>query len=445
MKTKQASMTQGVIWKEILLFSIPLLIGNLFQQLYNTVDSIVVGNYVGENALAAVGASNPLGRLIIGFFMGISAGAGILVARYYGAKKKEDLSETLHTFLLFSFIIGIFLTLIGLILSPVLLSWLKTPQAIMNEATVYLRIYFIGVMGLVIYNAGSGILGAVGDSRHPLIYLIIASIINVVLDLVFVIQFNMGIEGVAYATLIAQAVSAILVIRHLLKIDDIYQIHMNKMKLHSEKLIHIVKLGIPTGIQSTVVSFSNVLVQSYINGFGASAVAAFTAADKFNAFLSLPIDTFSLTITTFTGQNLGAQKKDRVNKGIKTTLLMTLGVLILVGIPTFFIAPNLISIFSKEAAVIDYGSRMLRIMIPFYPVLAITLLLAGALRGSGSTFVPMIIMVFSFTIVRQIFLFIMMKINHTIDWVYWSYSVTWFVSALITLYYYYKSNWLEKA
>lgn len=445
MKTKQRSMTQGNIWKEIILFSIPLLIGNLFQQLYNTVDSLVVGNYVGENALAAVGASNPLSGLIIGFFMGISTGAGILVSRYFGGKKEKDLNETIHTFIMFSLITGVVLTFVGLFMSPILLRWLGTPTEIFNEASVYLKIYFMGVLGLVIYNAGSGILSAVGDSKNPLIYLIIASIINVVLDLVFVIIFKMGIEGVAYATLIAQATSAILVIRHLLKIDDLYKVELKHLRINLEKLSEIVRLGIPTAIQSTVVSFSNVIVQSYINGFGASAVAGFTAADKFNAIMGLPTNTFSLTITTFTGQNLGAGRKDRVKEGIKATMVMTIVILILLGIPTYLAAPQLISIFSKEVNVINYGVRMLRIMLPFYPILAITFILSGALRGSGSTLVPMIIMVFSFTVLRQIFLFIMMKLHYSIDWIYWSYSVTWFASALLSLLYYRYTDWLSKA
>ena len=445
MKTKQRSMTEGVIWKELVLFSIPLLIGNLFQQLYNTVDSVIVGNYVGHNALAAVGASNPLSRLIIGFFMGISAGAGILVSRYFGGRKEEDLSETIHTFYLFSIIFGVLLTFIGLYMSPILLNWLGTPVEIMNEATIYLRIYFLGVLGLVIYNSGSGILRAVGDSKNPLIYLAITSVINVVLDLVFVLVFDMGIAGVAYATLIAQGVSAILVTLHLMRISDVYQLDLKAMRINLVKLSEIVRLGLPAGIQQTVVSFSNVMVQSYVNGFGEFAVAGFTAADKFNGFLGLPTDTFSLTVTTFTGQNLGAGNKKRVKIGLRTTLIMCIGILIAVGIPTYIAAPQLISLFSSEPSVIAYGVRMLHIMIPFYPTLAITLVMAGALRGSGSTFVPMVILVFSFTIVRQVFLFVMMQVSVNIDWVFWSYSATWVVSALLTYIYHKKSNWLERA
>lgn len=445
MKTKQRSMTEGTIWKEIILFSIPLLIGNLFQQLYNTVDSVVVGNYVGESALAAVGASSPLGNLIIGLFMGISAGAGILVSRYFGARKDKDLSETVHTFYLMSLIMGLVLTVVGFILSPLLLNLLGTPESVMHEAVIYLKIYFAGILGLVIYNTGSGILRAVGDSRRPLIYLIVSSLINVVLDLVFVLSFGMGIEGVAYATLIAQGTSAILVSIHLFKTQDVYGMKWSSMTMHAGKLKEIIRLGIPTGIQQMVVSFSNVLVQGYMNGFGGFAVAGFTAANKFNSILSLPTDTFSLTITTFTGQNLGARQKDRVQQGLSFVMRFTIITLIIMGIPTYIAAPHLIALFSSNPEVIDYGVRMLHIMIPFYPVLAVTMLLSGVLRGSGLTIAPMVIMVFSYTIARQIFLFFAMKISVNVDWVFWSYSVTWALSTMLTYWYHKKSNWLETA
>lgn len=445
MKTKQRSMTQGTIWKQMILFSIPLLIGNLFQQLYNTVDSVVVGNYVGSDALAAVGASAPLSNLIIGLFMGISAGAGILVARYFGARKDEDLGQTVHTFYLFSLIVGLFLTVVGYFLSPIMLSLLGTPESVMVEAVTYLQIYFAGILGLVIYNTGSGILRAVGDSQRPLIYLIISSIINVVLDLVFVLYFKMGIEGVAYATLIAQATSAILVTIHLFTTQEVYGLQVKNVIINQEKLYEIVRLGIPTGIQQMVVSFSNVMVQGYVNAFGGYAVAGFTAANKFNSILQLPMDTFSLTITTFTGQNLGANHKDRVQKGLSFVLKFTFATLIIMGIPTFIAAPQLISLFSSEPEVIGYGVSMLRIMVPFYPVLAITMIYSGAMRGSGLTMAPMIILVFSYTIARQVFLFFVMKISHQVEWVYWSYSVTWILSTTLTYWYHKKSQWLETA
>lgn len=442
---KSRSMTTGVIWKQILIFSLPLLLGNVFQQLYNTVDSFVVGNYVGNEALAAVGASNPLINLIIGFFMGISTGSGILIARYYGGKKQDELERSIHTFIAFSLIVGILLTVVGLILSPTLLIWLKTPSDVMPQAVLYLRVYFWGVLFLVIYNAGSGILRAVGNSRNPLYYLAVSSVINVVLDFVFVLGFGMDILGVALATFIAQFVSAILVIYHLVKTEDVYKLVFKNIRIDKEMLVGIVRLGIPTGIQQTVVSFSNVLVQSYINSFGANAMAAYSAADRFKAFIGMPTNALSLTITTFTGQNLGAGRKDRVQKGITATVWIAMVAVILLGIPTVIYAKELISLFSKSSEVINFGARQLRIVVPFYTFLTITSILSGALRGSGLTIVPMFIMIFSFTILRQVFLFFAMKISGSMDMIFWSYAVTWFAAMVMTLIYYKKTDWIEKA
>ncbi len=442
-KIRSRSMTEGVIWKKIILFSIPLLIGNIFQQLYNTVDSYVVGNYVGDDALAAVGASGPLINLLISFFMGISTGAGILVARYYGGRKHEEVSETVHTFMAFSLLISLFLTFIGLCLSPYILRWLKTPAEIMPQATSYLRVYFWGSLFLIVYNSGSGILRAVGDAKNPLIYLIISSLINITLDLLFVIRYDMGIFGVALATLIAQMVSAIMVVIHLRRIEDSYQLVFNKLHFHLDKLYEIIRLGIPTGVQQTVVSFSNVLVQSYVNSFGEIAMAAVSAADKFNAFLSMPINSFNLAITTFTGQNLGAGKKDRVLKGIHTTIVIAFITITIVGIPTYLYAEDLIAVFSKNPKVMQYGARQLRIMLPFYTFLSVNNILSGALRGAGKTAVPMVIMITSFTVIRQIFLFIAMRINRSIDMVFWSYSVTWAISSMLTVAYYRMSRWAD--
>lgn len=444
-KTVNRSMTEGPIWKKILWFSIPLLIGNVFQQLYNTVDSFVVGNYVGDEALAAVGASTPLSNMIIALFMGISTGAGILIARYYGGKKYEEVDKAVHTFMAFSFIVGVFMTFIGLFLSPYFLSWLGTPANIMEQATLYLRIYFWGVMFLVIYNSGAGILRAVGDSRHPLIYLAVSSVVNVTLDLVFVLVFDMGILGVGLATLIAQLISALLVMLHLMKTTEVYQLRIKDIHIDREMLGGIIRLGIPTGIQQTVVSFSNVLVQSYVNSFGSTAVAAMSAADKFNGFLGMPTNSFSLTITTFTGQNLGANKKERVVKGIYTAIGLALITMVILGIPTFIYAEKLIKIFSKDPQVIAYGSKQLRIMVPFYGFLAVNSILSGSLRGGGLTMVPMIIMIVSYTIIRQIFLFFAMKINRSVEMVFWSYSVTWFISMFFTILYYKQTKWIEKA
>ena len=336
MASKQRGlMTSGVIWKELLLFSIPLLLGNLFQLLYNTVDSIVVGNFVGHQALAAVGASTPLINMLIGFFMGVAAGAGVLVSRFFGARKLEELHIAVHTFVAFTFLFGVLMMVAGITLTPLFLQWMGTPADIMDMAVLYLRIYFLGIIPTMLYNSGAGILQAVGDSRRPLCFLTIASVLNIILDLVFVIQLNMGVAGVAWATLIAQTVSCILVAVTLLRSKESYQIIPKKIRIDKPMLMQIVRLGIPSGLQQMIVSFSNVLVMSYVNRFGSAAIAGFSSANKFDNFLGLPVNSFMLAITTFVGQNMGAKQIERVKKGINTCMFMGIGIVIAIGIPAY--------------------------------------------------------------------------------------------------------------
>ena len=392
MASKQRGlMTSGVIWKELLLFSIPLLLGNLFQLLYNTVDSIVVGNFVGHQALAAVGASTPLINMLIGFFMGVAAGAGVLVSRFFGARKLEELHIAVHTFVAFTFLFGVLMMVAGITLTPLFLQWMGTPADIMDMAVLYLRIYFLGIIPTMLYNSGAGILQAVGDSRRPLCFLTIASVLNIILDLVFVIQLNMGVAGVAWATLIAQTVSCILVAVTLLRSKESYQIIPKKIRIDKPMLMQIVRLGIPSGLQQMIVSFSNVLVMSYVNRFGSAAIAGFSSANKFDNFLGLPVNSFMLAITTFVGQNMGAKQIERVKKGINTCMFMGIGIVIAIGIPAYLFSDLCIRMFSQEADVIYYGSWMMRTLVPFYSILNIAQVLTGAVRGTGNTTVPMLI------------------------------------------------------
>jgi putative MATE family efflux protein len=441
----EAKMTTGSIWKRILFFAIPLLLGNLFQLLYNTVDSIVVGQYVGKIALAAVGASTPLINLIIGFFMGVAVGAGVIVGRHFGANRKEELGVTVHTFVTFSIIFGLFLMAVGYFMSPIFLEWMKTPADVLPQAIEYLQIYFLGVLFVTLYNAGTGILQAIGDSKRPLYFLGVASVINIILDLLFVTKFNMGVAGVAWATLIAQAVSAVLVIITLMLSKESYQLRLNKLRIDPQTLVQIVKIGIPSGLQNMIVSFSNVIVQSYVNNFGAAAIAGFSSANKFDNFIALPVNSFALAITTFASQNMGALKLDRVKKGVNTTIVMGIISVILLGVPLWIFADNAIEIFSREADVIAAGASMVRVMIPFYIALVFHQIYSGALRAGGYTIVPMLTSIFSFVILRQIYLSIAMPIfNHT-DIVAWGYSLTWSCAAIFTGLYYHFSNWLHKS
>lgn len=444
MASKQRGlMTSGVIWKELLLFSIPLLLGNLFQLLYNTVDSIVVGNFVGHQALAAVGASTPLINMLIGFFMGVAAGAGVLVSRFFGARKLEELHIAVHTFVAFTFLFGVLMMVAGITLTPLFLQWMGTPADIMDMAVLYLRIYFLGIIPTMLYNSGAGILQAVGDSRRPLCFLTIASVLNIILDLVFVIQLNMGVAGVAWATLIAQTVSCILVAVTLLRSKESYQIIPKKIRIDKPMLMQIVRLGIPSGLQQMIVSFSNVLVMSYVNRFGSAAIAGFSSANKFDNFLGLPVNSFMLAITTFVGQNMGAKQIERVKKGINTCMFMGIGIVIAIGIPAYLFSDLCIRMFSQEADVIYYGSWMMRTLVPFYSILNIAQVLTGAVRGTGNTTVPMLINVFYYCIIRQVFLAVATMFVNSIVVVFWSYPLTWTLSAVTLFIYYKRGSWLK--
>lgn len=443
-KASKGLLTEGNIARQLIIFSVPLLIGNLFQQLYNTVDSIIVGNYVGGQALAAVGTSTPLINLLIGFFMGIAAGAGVIISRFYGAGKEEELISSVHTFAAFTLICGFVMTVIGVLGSRMFLGWIQAPADILADADTYLKIYFGGILFTMIYNSGSGILRAVGDSRNPLLFLVVSSLINVVLDLVFVIYFKMGTAGVAWATLIATAVSAFLVVFVLFRTKGQYRIIPSKIRIDKSMLKEIIRIGIPSGLQQMIVSFSNTLVQSYVNRFDYAAIAGFSSANKFDNFLGLPAQSFSLAITTFVSQNLGAKKLERAKKGIRVCLILSIVTVMMIGIPAYLFSDQCIRIFVDEEAVIAVGSTMMRTVIPFYFALCINQILMGAIRGAGVTTVPMIVSIFSFCIVRQIMLAVLMPIVNSVNLVFWSYSLTWLLCSFLYIAYYFKGNWLKK-
>ena len=386
-------MTEGVIWKEILLFSIPLLLGNLFQQLYNAVDSVVVGNYIGAQALAAVGSSAPVINLLVSFFMGLAVGAGVIISRYFGARKKEELHIAVHTSLALTFAAGLVMTLIGVLISPYVLQWVGTPSDVMESSVLYLRIYFLGILSVMVYNMGSGILRAVGDSRNPLYFLIVSSVTNIILDMLFVIVFHMGIAGVGWATLIAQTISAVLTMLLLMRTKEEYQVKLKHIRFHKHMLYEIVRLGLPSGLQNAIVSFSNVIVQSNINAFGSLAMAGCGSYTKIDGFAILPVMSYSMALTTFTGQNMGAKKYDRVKQGAKTGILMSVITIVCISALLLILGPNVLAIFSSDPTVINYGLYMMHVLAPGYIFLAISHAFNGIIRGAGITTVPMIVMV----------------------------------------------------
>lgn len=444
MKEKTQDLTKGNIVKAILLFSIPLLVGNLFQQLYNAVDSYVVGNYVGKVALAAVGASTPIINMLIGFFMGISTGAGVVIAQYYGANNVEKMQKAIHNSIALTIIMGIALTIIGLLFTNPILKLIGVPGDVFSQASSYLAIYFWSLLFVMLYNMGSGILRSIGDSKRPLYFLIISSFINIVLDLLFVKYFNLGVAGAGYATLIAQAISAIMVMYVLLTTKENYRVVISKIGIDKEILLRIIKIGLPTGFQQSIVSLSNVIVQSYINVYGASVIAGYSVTVKIDGFVNLPLQAFNMAITTFVGQNIGAKQYHRVKKGAYITTflaMLTIGYFVVI---MYFFGRDFIALFNQEKEVIEAGRLMQLVFLPFYIVLPINQVINGVLRGAGRSSVPMYVMVFSFVVLRQLYLFVVTKLTSDITYVFFGWPLTWVVSSIIFVIYFYKVKWLPE-
>jgi len=445
MSESKGLMTSGNIYKKIALFAIPLLLGNFFQLMYNTIDSIVVGNYVGKEALAAVGASTPIINLLIAFFQGLATGAGVVVSRYYGARKQEDESKAIHSFLLFSILFGIALSIVGYFVSPVILRMMNTPSDYYNDADGYLAIYFLGATFLIVYNAGTGILQAVGDSKNPLYFLIATSILNIFLDLLFVKGFGMGVDGAAWATIISECISMLLVINLLMRTKNEYKVTLKNLKIDFSILKQIVEIGVPAGLQGMIVSVSNVIVMAYINQFGSSGVAGFSCSNKIDNFMGLPVNSLMLAITTFVGQNLGARQYERVKQGVRAALVMSISIVVTLGVFVFLFSDSLMRIFTSDMDVIEDGTIILRIMCPCYIFLCFHQVYSGALRASGRSSVPMITSIIAFVLMRQIFLAVAIPLYHHISIIGIGYSFTWAMAALMTGIYYFTSNWLQKS
>lgn len=435
-------MTEGKISRKILLFALPIFLGNLFQQLYNVVDSLVVGNVLGKEALAAVSSTGSLIFLIVGFINGIFVGAGVIISRYFGAKNKKYLSNAIHTTIAFAFIAGIIVTSIGMGLTPLLLKAMGTPPDVFTNAVLYLRLYFAGGIGIVMYNACMGIFQAVGDSKRPLYYLVVAAIINVVLDILFVAVFDFGIGGAAIATVISQFVSAILGFTDLLRVNGDHQIYISQIRINRKMLTSLLKMGLPTGVQNSVIAFANVIVQSNINKFGSVAMAGCGSYSKLEGFAFLPITSFSVALTTFIGQNIGAKQYERAKKGARFGIIAGVSLAETVGVVLWIFAPVLIRLFNDQPDVIAYGVMQMRTESLFYFLLALSHCLAGILRGAGKTNIPLIVMLASWCIIRITYITIMVRIIPDIRVIFWAYPLTWFISSVAFLIYYKKANWL---
>ncbi len=411
LKKKETDMTEGGIFGHLVAFAIPLLLGNLFQQLYNTVDTWIVGNYVGKVAFSAVGTISPVTNSLIGFFSGFSSGASVVISRYYGAHRPEKISEAVHTYVTATLVLCVVVSLLGVALVPLMLKILNSPQEVAAQQRIYLTIYFSGLSGLLIYNMGSAILRAVGNSTLPFMFLLVSTLLNISLDLLFVIKFSLGTAGVAYATIIAQAISAILVMVVLARTDTSVKLSFRKLGIKSKILLEELRIGIPSAIQLSITAFSNVFVQSYVNYFGTDVMGGWTAYNKIDQMFFLPMQSISLATTTFVGQNLGAENVKRARNGVLIALISAWVSTLSLVLPVMAFAPEIVSFFidNSETAVISYGSMFLRMNGLFFLAACVNQVLGAAMRGCGKSEVAMVSMLFSFVVFRQIYLFVVTR------------------------------------
>ena len=442
-KKNTVLMTEGGIFKNLLFFAAPLILGNLLQQMYNAVDSIIVGNYVGSNALAAVGAGASLIYLLIAFSLGASVGAGVIVSQYLGAKEKEGVHKAVHTAMTISIILGLILTAGGILFSRKLLVMMNTPAEILDDAACYLRIYSCGLIFNVVYNMAAGILNAAGNSRRSLMYLAAAAVVNIFMDLLLIAGLKIGVAGAAIATNFSQAISCILALWFLFRVPADYRISLKSLRIHKAMALRIIQIGLPTGIQNMVISFSNILIQASINQYGATAVAGFSAYLKIDGFNILPVLSFSMAITTFIGQNYGAGKYDRMKKGMWVTLLMGIVYTVLTGILLLTFSGQLMRLFSKDVGVIAYGQTAMRYFCPFYWILAILHSLAGTVRGTGKSIPPMVVLLVSLCLFRIVWIQLVLPYYTSIEGIFILYPVSWLVGAVLMILYTWKGKWIE--
>lgn len=437
-------MTSGTIWKELLFFSIPLILGNLFQQLYNIVDSVIVGNVVGSNALAAVGSSGAIIQLLLGFLIGASVGAGVVTSQAYGSRDGERVHKAVHTTIAIAIAAGLLISVLGVVIAPWILRVMGTPEEVFDDALVYLRTFFAGLVFSAVYNLCAGILNAVGNSKRALKYLIIAAISNIFLDILFVAVFHMGVMGAALATVISQSISCVFILYFLTHSQETYRVRLKDIKFYDHLLAKIIKLGLPTGIQNIVISLSNVIVQSSINSFGSVVMASYAAFNKIDGFILLPILSIGMAATTFLGQNYGAKELGRVHKGMKTAIAMGVIYAVVAGAVMLIAGPYIIRIFTGEQEVIKTGIYMMKYMYPFYWVLAVFNIGVGGIRGVGKTMEAMIMSLLSLCGARIIWVSVTMTIAHKLNLLIIGYPVTWAIGALIMLVYLKKFKWIDE-
>ena len=438
-------ITDGIIWKQILLFFFPILLGTFFQQLYNTADAIIVGKFCGKEALAAVGgATGALVNLLVGFFVGLSSGASVIISQFYGARKGEDVSRAIHTTIALAVTSGAFLTVVGTLFSEKILVLMGTPADVLVHAVEYLRIYFLGMIAQLLYNIGSGILRAMGDSRRPMAFLICAAMTNIVLDVIFVLGFDMGVAGAGLATVLSQVLSAVLVLVTLRNYHFMYRLTLRKIRFHGDMLSQIVKIGLPAGLQSVMYSVSNIIIQTSVNGFGTDVVAAWTAYGKIDGLNWMIINAFGIAITTFAGQNFGAKQYDRLRQSVRSCLKMAaLAVLGLTGL-VLLIGRPMLGLFADDPVVIETGYSIIRVIVPAYISYIFIEILSGAMRGTGESFIPTLMTLAGICVVRVFWVSVVLPMRHELSMLMIIYPITWTITAILFIIYSRRGNWLKR-
>ncbi len=438
----QNQITEGVIWKQLLLFFFPILFGTFFQQLYNTVDAIIVGRFVGKEGLAAVGGSAAMIiNLLVGFFIGLSSGATVIISQFYGARQQAKVSQAVHTAVAFSIAGGLVIMAVGLITAPAALRAMGTPEETMADSILYLRIYFLGLIGNLLYNMGAGILRAIGDSKRPLYFLIVGCMTNIVLDVVLVLFFRMGVAGAAWATILSQLAAAVLVIATLLKTDDMYRLNWREVRIHPDMLLRIIQIGLPAGLQSVMYSASNIIIQSSVNALGTNVVAAWTAYGKIDVIYWTIINAFGISITTFVGQNFGAGKLERVYKGIRVCLGISAGATIFLSLLLYQFGQYIYLLFTTDAEVIAKGVEILHFLVPTLITYVCIEILSGALRGIGDCWIPMIMTALGVCLLRVVWIVVAVPLYPDIKTICFSYPLTWTVTSILFLVYF---KWFSK-
>ncbi len=443
MAAQTKDLTVGDVRGVIVRFAAPLLLSQLFQQLYNSVDSLIVGNYLGKQALAAVSSSGSLIFLMVGFFGGISIGAGVVISRYFGAREQDKVSLAIHTNVAFGLCAGAFLMVFGVLMTPTILRWMGTAPAVIDRSVQSFRVYFFGAIPLVMYNTLTGIMRALGDSRRPLYYLIFSSLLNVALDLLFVGALHLDVGSAAAATAIAQGVSMLLCFAALSKKTAVVRLELRKLSFDPAMLREIVRNGLPAGVQSSVIAIANVLVQSYINSFGSDAMAGCGSYSKLEGFGFLPVNSFSAALTTVISQNLGAKRYSRAKQAARFGIVSCVVIAELIGLTIVCFAPTLIGLFNDDPAVVAIGVKQCRTEMPFFFALSFSHCIASVCRGAGKAQVPMFIMLSIWCVFRILYLTVAMRLCHEIQLLFFAYPITWLLSSALFLLYYLKSDWIH--